>query len=39
MMKISIDIKSNRFLKYIFKNFNDFKKIVFEFNFKRKMMF
>ena len=38
-MKISIDIKSNRFLKYIFKNFNDFKKIVFEFNFKRKMMF
>lgn len=38
-MKISIDIKSNRFLKYIFRNFNDFKKIVFEFNFKRKIMF
>lgn len=38
-MKISIDIKSNRFLKYIFKYYNDFKKIVFEFNFKRKRMF
>jgi len=38
-MKISIDIKSNRFLKYIFKYYNDFKKIVFEFSFKRKIMF
>ena len=38
-MKISLDIKSNRFLKYIFKYYNDFKKIVFEFNFKRKIMF
>ena len=38
-MKISIDIKSNRFLKYIFKYYNDFKKIVFEFNFRRKIMF
>ena len=38
-MKISIDIKSNRCLKYIFKYYNDFKKIVFEFNFKRKIMF
>lgn len=38
-MKISIDIKSNRFLKYIFKYYKDFKKIVFEFNFKRKIMF
>ncbi len=38
-MKISIDIKSNCFLKYIFKYYNDFKKIVFEFNFKRKIMF
>ena len=34
-MKISIDIKSNRFLKC----YNDFKKMVFEFNFKRKRMF
>ena len=38
-MKININIKSNRFLKYIFKYYNDFKKIVFEFNFKRKIMF
>ena len=38
-MIISLDIKSNRFLKYIFKYYNDFKKIVFEFNFKRKIMF
>ena len=38
-MKININIKSNRFLKYIFKYYNDFKKIVFEFNFKRKRMF
>lgn len=38
-MKIRLNIKSNYFLKYIFRNFNDFKKIVFEFNFKRKKMF
>lgn len=38
-MKICTDIKSNSVLRYIFRNYNDFKKIVFEFNFKRKRMF
>lgn len=38
-MKICIDIKSNSVLRYIFRNYNDFKKIVFEFNFKQKRIF